>query len=693
MLEEGDRFASLFVEFLETDRSKACWYKIIKSAELAFPRAYLLLTLGAVYLRMDEATFQRHFHCCERIKTREALIEDMRVSCLSVGEPVKGLALHASLLRQLEGFLYREEEEGWCLGQQATKDLLLNEFIATNRLWVRMRFVYGDGYEMLRHQVGDIVAYPVKLMSQIPGLQLESYKEDLLPVLLQHLIGCRDSMVQEALTEVILSSFSVQFHLETAVLLLDAVSQYNMTIDIRRIIGAIISKILYTREEDECMDVYDVLWEKIEGLLLQRIETSRTDEAVLLCTPLLNHALGMRPFASDRVEKILQFICLCARQASAYPDQSTNVPLLIGKAIDIVLEFAPNARSLFEFPSLIDLLNESKSSSCALSFLGRLTKDNLRIEGEYEIKVLSEVLLQITTMDTPDDLVNNVNVLEYAADSVYNGILIIDDTNKLVANGKVILSQAYDTERVLAMLIFTLKAINSWLVSGCNMDVIRSTLKDFRKLTSGKQVIPAISRPQFDKSPIECQRQLSFYTYDSVPLHLVQLWGRCLEMWRVKDVASDDLVYDVLVEMLVIFEEDVTDHHPQCQVLTIIATQLEASASKLKKNDVSVLVSKLHSYGRRLIKLEERRRMLLQILQLCSKLGGQVDVDVVISIAETMKGLLPTLNVETIDDLVEFCKHLIAFLTVTEPQPVIFVIHINIIVDFGENHLWVPVRD
>ena len=528
------------------------------------------------------------------------------------------------------------------------------------------------------------------LLSTLADLSVDVYTQQILPVLLLHVTGCRDDMAQEYLTECILQAFPREFNLAAVEPLLDAVSRFNMTVDIRRLVTAIINHILHTSDGDDGDNVlFDGLWGRIEGLLRQRVEASKAEEVILLCSPLLHKALAMTPFSAERVEKILDFVHQSGLQASAYTD-ADKASMIAGKVVDAVLEFVPGAEALFEMPSLWSLLaamQEKTAGSCGLALLGRMAKDQIRAHDTAEVEHIRDVFLMVLkgrgNEEEGDEgkgewdlegLANHVVVCDYAADCVFNSLLVDEDVERMVSSGAAVCEAILQSESTLGALIAVPKAVNAWLVSRAEPDKIRSLLAALRKTLVGRQVQPIVSHSQHEAAPDGLKSRLDLFLHDSPSSVLVRAHSRCVEMWigggddQENGSATADLIYEAIVECLMIFEEEVTEHHAQCRVLRSILHLIAAARTVLAKADISTLISTCTAHARKLIKVDERRELLLVVLETVVSLAGKVEVKVVIQLAEHLGKVLP--DEKNLADLVRYSRGLVDYMLMTEPYHV-----------------------
>lgn len=123
--------------------------------------------------------------------------------------PTRGLFLRAYLVQACRGLLPDEGSPfaGPAGGGPAdAADFLLANFAESNRLWVRMR-QQGTERERARRerergQLADLVGKNLTRLSQLEGLTLALYRDQVLPRVLEQVVSCGDPLAQGYLMQV-----------------------------------------------------------------------------------------------------------------------------------------------------------------------------------------------------------------------------------------------------------------------------------------------------------------------------------------------------------------------------------------------------------------------------------------------------------------------------------------------------------
>lgn len=154
-------------------------YVLVQHAGNILPRLYLLCTVGSVYLR------------CKDTPVRDVL-KDLVEMCRGVQHPIRGLFLRSYLSQVSRDKLPdigSEYEDGDYGSVKDAVDFVLENFSEMNKLWVRLQH-QGSGRvkekkDKERNELRDLVGKNLHVLSQIDGVDLEMYKDTVLPSVLE----------------------------------------------------------------------------------------------------------------------------------------------------------------------------------------------------------------------------------------------------------------------------------------------------------------------------------------------------------------------------------------------------------------------------------------------------------------------------------------------------------------------------
>jgi len=178
-----------FIEEQKKGRKMSDLYESVQHAGCVIPRLYLLVTVGAAY-----------------VKTREApvklIMADLLDMVKGVQQPTRGLFLRYYLLKMMKDILPDEGSE--FAGEEGKVsdaiDFILQNMSEMNRLWVRLQHLSGhkdrEQRELERNELRVTVGENIIRLSNLNGVTFEVYKETVLPRILEIVVVCKDTMAQ-----------------------------------------------------------------------------------------------------------------------------------------------------------------------------------------------------------------------------------------------------------------------------------------------------------------------------------------------------------------------------------------------------------------------------------------------------------------------------------------------------------------
>jgi vacuolar protein sorting-associated protein 35 len=81
-------------------------------------------------------------------------------------------------------------------------------------------------------------------LSQLEGLDVKQYREDVLPKILEEVVVCKDTIAQSYLMECVIQVFPDDFHLMTLDLFLKTIVELKEKVDVRNILEAMMDRLV-----------------------------------------------------------------------------------------------------------------------------------------------------------------------------------------------------------------------------------------------------------------------------------------------------------------------------------------------------------------------------------------------------------------------------------------------------------------
>mmetsp|Transcript_27160 Transcript_27160/g.67731 ORF Transcript_27160/g.67731 Transcript_27160/m.67731 type:complete len:850 (-) Transcript_27160:506-3055(-) len=230
VFQELQHLAGFFTERQRHSRKMSDLYESVQHAGNILPRLYLLITVGASYIKSKEAP-------------AKDILKDMTELCKGVQHPMRGLFLRYYLTQMCKdklpdtGSEYESEEGG---SVNDAFDFLLTNFTEATRLWARIQHSGSakerQRRERERHDLRVLVGANLVRLSQLEGMTRDFYADVALPKILEEMASTKDTMAQQYLLDCIIQVFSDECHLRTLDQFLSACMRVLPSVDLKPIL-------------------------------------------------------------------------------------------------------------------------------------------------------------------------------------------------------------------------------------------------------------------------------------------------------------------------------------------------------------------------------------------------------------------------------------------------------------------------
>ncbi|XP_073234316.1 vacuolar protein sorting-associated protein 35-like [Porites lutea] len=409
------RHLELFlVDEFQKGRRVADLYELVQYAGNIVPRLYLLITVGAVYIKAKEAS-------------RKDILKDLVEMCRGVQHPLRGLFLRNYLLQMTRNMLpdigvdeaASESEHDDGTVKDSISFVLLN-FAEMNKLWVRIQHQghtrEREKRERERHELRILVGTNLVRLSQLEGVNIETYKKNVLPGVFEQTVSCRDPIAQEYLMECVIQVFPDEFHLRTLSMFLQACAELHEKVNIKNIIISLIDRLaLFANREDggipREIKLFDVMSEQVSTVVQTRSEMP-TEDIVALQVSLINLALKCYPERVDYVDKVLQYTSeIFSKLNLAHMDKNNAVSKELTRLLKIPVDSYNNILTLLKlqyFSPLFDYFDYTSRKEMSLYVVTNAVDSAVKIPTQEQVdNVLNLVSSLVCDQDDqpsePDD--------------------------------------------------------------------------------------------------------------------------------------------------------------------------------------------------------------------------------------------------------------------------------------------------
>ncbi|XP_042420145.1 vacuolar protein sorting-associated protein 35B-like [Zingiber officinale] len=538
-------------------------YELVQHAGNILPRLYLLCTVGSVYIKSKEAP-------------AKDVLKDLVEMCLGIQHSVHGLFLRSYLCQISRDKLpdIGSEYEGDAETVNDAIEFVLQNFTEMNKLWVRMQHQgltrEKDKREKERSQLRDLIGKNLHILSQIEGVDLDVYKETVLPRVLEQVVNCKDDVAQHYLMDCIIQVFPDEYHLQTLETLLSAFPQLQPSVDIKTVLSQLMDRLSnYATSSTEVLPEFLQVeaFGKLSNAIGKVIEAQAYMPivgAITLYVSLLTFTLRVHP---DRLDYVDQVLGACVKK---FPGKAKLEDSKATKQI-VALMSAPlekyndivTALKLPNYPHVMDHLDNGTKKVMAVVIIQSIMKNTTCISTADKVEALFELIkgLMKDVDETQDDEIDEEDFKE-EQNSVARLIHMLhnDDPEEML---KII----YTVRKYIVLggpkrLPFTVPSL------------MFSALKLVRQLQGqdGEAVGEQVSATPKKIFQILHQTIEDLLSVSSPELAL-RLYLQCAE--AANDCDLEPIAYEFFTQAFVLYEEEVADSKAQVTAIHLITGTLQ----------------------------------------------------------------------------------------------------------------------
>lgn len=626
-------------------------YEQVQICANVVPRLYLLCCVGGVYITSKEAP-------------AKDILKDLVQFTKGVQHPMRGLFLRYYLTLVSKNKLpdVGSPYEGIGGDIEDAYTFLLQNFVETNRLWVRLQ-TQGETKnkkkrEKERQDLRILVGANLVRLSQLEGLTVEEYKTVVLPKILEEVMSCKDNIAQTYLMDCVIQVFPDEFHLATLGDVLLACSSLREKVNVRSILESLMNRLAShslansgsaTGGSDlpssTKINSFNLFNDCIATLIEGRSNMSLT-ETLRLQTVLTNFALKCHSTRIDYVAHCLStsgsliaktdFLADCAAEQET--GQSTPITVEITGEIENLLSAPLSSLSLqvLEIPSfgtLMTYLPWSNWKEVAATLLKSIISSNSPLS---EVSQVEQIFQMISPLLKDKDLPTNGKASAEEDEEIIRVdklSLKFKEEQYLVARMPHLM-RSDDTDTLLQLLKVARTAFAAggssrmqFTFSPLVFAAISLTRRVHKREKDAAIPIDEDSEESVESQlerrvspPKESTRKVFHFIIEVITALATSHPEPALQLFLQAAQAADDfgyhaISYEFVKEALLIYETDITDSKVQVNMLTLtIGTLLQCRC--FPKEDYEALITKVAQYANKLLKKSDQCRM----VSLCSHL-------------------------------------------------------------------------
>uniref|UniRef100_A0A0N4ZA51 Vacuolar protein sorting-associated protein 35 n=1 Tax=Parastrongyloides trichosuri TaxID=131310 RepID=A0A0N4ZA51_PARTI len=399
-------------------------YELVQYAGNIIPRLYLLITVGTVFLN------------CGHVSKKQLLC-DLVEMCRGVQQPLRGLFLRNYLLQHMKNFLpdvpniISENDSDNSAADDGTIsdaiEAVMTNFSEMNKLWVRMQYQghsrEKEKREAERRELRILVGSNLVTLSQLDNMNLEIYKQSVLPQILEQAISCSDPLAQEYLMECVIQVFPDSYHLDTLSDFLYACKQLEDEVQLKRILGLLISRIAayVTDEKNDATPtdshLFEIFSKHVEDLILSK-KSLPPDDIVCLQGSIIDLAIRCWPENSEYATIVYSSLVSVLETLKIHSIvYGTSLGKETVKFLKIPIDLYTNPLNVFKIDNYIKVLNfldYRGRTFIASEFLKKIIENDEKIKNDKEMINILQLTncLMIDQPDQMEDIDGNEDFME-----------------------------------------------------------------------------------------------------------------------------------------------------------------------------------------------------------------------------------------------------------------------------------------
>ncbi|CAI0392828.1 unnamed protein product, partial [Linum tenue] len=568
-------------------------YELVQHAGNILPRLYLLCTVGSVYIRSKEAP-------------AKDVLKDLVEMCRGIQHPVRGLFLRSYLSQISRDKLpdIGSEYEGDADTVVDAVEFVLQNFTEMNKLWVRMQH-QGPAREKQRrekerNELRDLVGKNLHVLSQVEGIDLDMYRDTVLPRVLEQIVNCKDEIAQFYLMDCIIQVFPDEYHLQTLEVLLGACPQLQPSVDIKTVLSRLMERLSnYAASSSEVLPEFLQVeaFSRLNNAIGKVIEAQPDMPifgAVTLYSSLLTFTLHVHP---DRLDYADQVLGSCFKKLQSVGKVEDNkatkqiVALLsapLEKYNDIV-----TALKLSNYPCVMEYLDTETSKIMATVIIQSIMKNSTRISSADKVEALFELMKGL--MKDSEGTAEEVDEDDFK-----------EEQNSVARLIQMLIND--DPEEMFKIMCVVRKQIMTGGPKRLPYTIppfVFSSLKLVRQL-QGQDENPFGDEATTPKTIFQLLNQtIEVLLTIPAPELALRLYLQCAE--AANDTDLEPVAYDFFTQAYILYEEEISDSKAQVTALhLIIGTLQRMHVFGVENRDT--LTHKATGYSAKLLKKPDQCR-------------------------------------------------------------------------------------
>ncbi|CAL5366155.1 unnamed protein product [Camellia sinensis] len=541
---------------------------------------YLLCTVGSVYIKSKEAP-------------AKDVLKDLVEMCRGIQHPVRGLFLRSYLSQISRDKLpdIGSEYEGDADTVVDAVEFVLQNFTEMNKLWVRMQHQCYSGCQSFilfadlelriaiglsglqgpvrdkerrekeRSELRDLVGKNLHVLSQIEGVDLDMYRDTVLPRILEQVVNCKDDLAQYYLMDCIIQVFPDEYHLQTLETLLAACPQLQPSVDIKTVLSRLMERLSnYAASSPEMLPEFLQVeaFAKLNNAIGKEVIEAQVDMpiagAVTLYSSLLTFTLHVHP---DRLDYVNQVLGACVKKLSGKGklDDSRATKQIVALLSAPLEKYndIDTALKLSNYPRVMEHLDDATNKLMAGVIIQSIMKSRTCISTADKVEALFELIKGLIK-----DL--DANLHDELDEEDFN-----EEQNSVARLIQMLHND--DLEEMLKIICTVRKHILTGGPKRLPFTLVRR-LQGQEENAAGEEVAPTPKKIfQLLNQTVEALLTVP------VPELALRLYLQCAE--AANDCDLEPVAYEFFTQAYILYEEEISDSRAQVTAIHLIIGTLQ----------------------------------------------------------------------------------------------------------------------
>jgi len=382
-------------------------YELVQHAGNVLPRLYLLVTVGAVFIRSHESPIK-------------SLLKDLVEMCSGIQHPVRGLFLRSYLTQvSKEALQLIENKVDTETSTEDAVEFVLQNFTEMNKLWVRMKHQgpvrERSKREKERKELRDLVGKNLVILSSMEDVDEAMYGKIVLPRIIEQIVNCKDELAQAYLMDCIIQVFPDEFHIKNLETFLDSCGNLQPNTDVSSILCGLINRLSRFMEASQA---HAELFESVGAFNkilepVSRISSSLDQQSVAnIYSAILDFTVGQKSDTLDRVDLVLGqcAAALGGLGGSLSGQASRTLKGILTKPLDIYS--ITELLELSSYPSVMHLLDNTMQKQVAVDIVEKILQKGTVISDVKKVESLFDFISLLLKADEEDPVEEDEDDIE-----------------------------------------------------------------------------------------------------------------------------------------------------------------------------------------------------------------------------------------------------------------------------------------